>query len=54
MANPASERLQQNVDRIIRLWEEWARDEISASMHHDSLILQNSLPQYLNFLVTEL
>jgi signal transduction histidine kinase len=54
MGSPASERLQQNVDRIMRLWEERARDEISASMHHDSLILQNSLPQYLGFLVTEL
>lgn len=54
MANPASERLQQNTERIMRLWEERARAEISASMHHDSLILQNSLPQYLNFLVTEL
>lgn len=54
MGHPASERLQQNADRIMRLWEERARDEISASMHHDSLILQNSLPQYLDFLITEL
>jgi len=54
MTNPASERLQQNADRIMRLWEERARDEISASLHQDSLVLQNSLPQYLNFLVTEL
>jgi signal transduction histidine kinase len=54
MGNPASERLQHNADRIMRLWEKRARDEISASMHHNSLILQNSLPQYLDFLVTEL
>ena len=54
MSDPASERLRQNADRIMRLWEERARDEISASIHHNSLILQNSLPQYLNFLVTEL
>lgn len=54
MTNPACERLEQNADRIMRLWEERARNEISASLHHDSLILQNSLPQYLNFLVTEL
>lgn len=54
MIKPASERLQQNADRIMRLWEERARNEISSSIHHDSLILQNSLPQYLNFLVTEL
>lgn len=54
MVRPASERLQQKADRIMRLWEERARAEISASLHHNSLILQNSLPQYLNFLVTEL
>lgn len=54
MGSSATERLQQHADRIMRLWEERARDEISASIHHDSLILQNSLPQYLNFLITEL
>lgn len=54
MVHPASERLQQNANRIMQLWEERARNEISASMHHNSLILQNSLPQYLDFLVTEL
>ncbi|WP_088891259.1 sensor histidine kinase [Leptolyngbya ohadii] len=54
MVHPASERLQQNAERIMQLWEERAREEISASLHHDSLILQNSLPEYLNFLVTEL
>ncbi len=54
MSSPASERLQQNAERIMQLWEERARDEISASLHHNSLVLQNSLPQYLDFLVTEL
>ena len=54
MVAPASKRLQQNAERIMRLWEERARDEIRSSLHQDSLILQNSLPQYLNFLVTEL
>jgi signal transduction histidine kinase len=54
MADPVSERLQQHADRIMRLWEERARNEITASRHHNSLILQNSLPQYLNFLITEL
>ncbi|WP_088889537.1 sensor histidine kinase [Leptolyngbya ohadii] len=54
MADPASERLQQNAERIMQLWEERARAEISASLHHDSLVLQNSLPHYLDFLVTEL
>ncbi|RUT07971.1 two-component sensor histidine kinase [Chroococcidiopsis cubana SAG 39.79] len=38
----------------MRIWEKRARDEISASLHQNSLILQNSLPQYLNQLVDEL
>ncbi len=50
MSKPASERLQQNSKRIMQLWEEWARKEVSASMHQDSLVLQDSLPQYLNHL----
>ncbi|WP_206754549.1 HAMP domain-containing sensor histidine kinase [Leptolyngbya sp. FACHB-36] len=51
MVDPASDRLKQNAERIMQLWEERARNEVSASMHHDSLILQDSLPQYLNQLV---
>jgi signal transduction histidine kinase len=35
-------------------WEERARAEVSASIHQNSLVLQNSLPQYLNQLVDEL
>jgi signal transduction histidine kinase len=54
MSNAASDRLKQNAERIMQIWEERARDEVSASMHHDSLVLQNSLPQYLNQLVDEL
>ncbi|HEY9652610.1 MAG TPA: HAMP domain-containing sensor histidine kinase [Coleofasciculaceae cyanobacterium] len=54
MSNAASDRLKQNAERIMQMWEERARDEVSASMHHDSLVLQNSLPQYLNQLVDEL
>lgn len=54
MSNTASDCLKQNAERIMQMWEERARDEVSASMHHDSLVLQNSLPQYLNQLVDEL
>ncbi|MFE1748265.1 sensor histidine kinase [Coleofasciculus sp. H7-2] len=54
MSNYASDRLKQNAERIMQLWEVRARDEVSASMHQDSLVLQNSLPQYLNQLVDEL
>jgi signal transduction histidine kinase len=54
MSNATSNRLQQNAERIMQLWERRARNEVSASMQHDSLVLQNSLPQYLNQLVDEL
>lgn len=54
MSNQASDRLKQNTQRIMRMWEERARDEVVASIHQNSLVLQNSLPQYLNQLVDEL
>ena len=54
MSKAASDHLKQNAERIMQMWEKRARDEVSASMHHDSLVLQNSLPQYLNQLVDEL
>jgi signal transduction histidine kinase len=54
MSNAASDRLKQNAERIMQMWEERARNEVSASMHHDSLVLQNSLPKYLNQLVDQL
>jgi len=54
MSNQASDRLKQHAPKIMRMWEERARDEVGASMHQDSLVLQNSLPLYLNQLVDEL
>ena len=54
MSNAASDRLKQNAEKIMQMWEGRARDEVSASMHQDSLVLQNSLPLYLNQLVDEL
>jgi signal transduction histidine kinase len=54
MLNQTSDRLKQSAPRIMQLWEVRARDEVSASIHQDSLVLQNSLPQYLNQLVNEL
>ena len=54
MPKPVSDRLKQNAQRIMSLWEERARAEVSASMHHDTLVLQNSLPLYLNQLADEL
>lgn len=54
MSNQCADRLQQNSSRIMQRWEERARDEVYASMHQDSLVLQNSLPLYLDQLVDEL
>ncbi|HEY9621919.1 MAG TPA: HAMP domain-containing sensor histidine kinase [Crinalium sp.] len=54
MSNQASDCLKQHAPKIMRMWEERARDEVGASMHQDSLVLQNSLPLYLNRLVDEL
>src|SRR5688500_4623827 len=54
MSNAASDCLKQNSERIMQLWERRARDEVAASMHQDSLVLQNSLPKYLDQRVDEL
>ena len=54
MSKPASDRLRQNAERIMEMWEKRARDEVYASMHQNSLVLQDSLPQYLEQLVDEL
>ena len=54
MSKQASDRLSQNAQLIMQLWEEEARQQVSASIHRDSLVLQDSLPQYLNQLVDEL
>jgi signal transduction histidine kinase len=54
MSNQASDRIKQNAVLIMRIWEKRARDEVGASMHQDSLALQNSLPLYLEQLVDEL
>ncbi|WOD37440.1 HAMP domain-containing sensor histidine kinase [Nodosilinea sp. E11] len=49
-----SEELRRNSKKIMELWEKRARDEVSASIHQDSLALQNSLPLYLDQLADEL
>ena len=54
MSNEASDRLKQNAEKIMRMWEKRARDEVGASTHQTSLVLQDSLPLYLNQLVDEL
>src|SRR5689334_3587913 len=54
MSNQASDRLKQHAEKIMQMWEQRARDEVGASMHQNSLVLQDSLPQYLAQLVDEL
>lgn len=54
MSNQASDQLKQNARRIMQMWEERARDQVSASVHQNSLVLQDSLPQYLEQLSNEL
>ena len=54
MSNEASDRLKQNAEKIMRMWEKRARDQVGASTHQNSLVLQDSLPLYLNQLVDEL
>ena len=54
MSNEASDRLKQNAEKIMQMWEKRARDQVGASTHQNSLVLQDSLPLYLNQLVDEL
>jgi len=54
MSNQVSDRLKQNAEKIMRLWEERTRSEVWAAVHQDSLVLQDSLPLYLDQLVDEL
>lgn len=54
MYSQTAEQLQQNIPKIMKRWEERARDEVYASMHQDSLVLRDSLPLYLKQLVDEL
>jgi signal transduction histidine kinase len=53
-SNQASDRLKQNVERIMQLWEKRVRDEVRASIHQMSLVLQDSLPVFLTDMVDEL
>lgn len=54
MVDQVSSRLKQNAQKIMQMWEVRARSEVGASMHQNSLVLQDSLPQYLDQLVDEL
>ncbi|PZV07182.1 MAG: hypothetical protein DCF32_07935 [Leptolyngbya sp.] len=54
MSNLVSEDLKKNSKKIMEIWEMRARNEVMASIHQDSLALQNSLPLYLKQLADEL
>jgi hypothetical protein len=46
--------LNKMLKKLCGLWEKRARDRVGASTHQNSLVLQNSLPLYLNQLVDQL
>jgi signal transduction histidine kinase len=46
--NQASERLKRLIPKVIKTWEARAIQEVSAALAHNSLALQNSLPEFLN------
>ena len=54
MSNSTSSWFKQDAKRIMQMWEDRARNEVSEAMHHNSLVLQDSLPEYLNQLIDEL
>jgi signal transduction histidine kinase len=54
VSNSVSEKLKLDSPKIMQLWEQKVRLEVSASVQQDSLVLQDSLPLYLNQLVEEL
>lgn len=54
MSNKTAERLQNNIDRILSIWEQRVNQEIAAAHHQETLALRNSLPEYLKQLVDAL
>jgi K+-sensing histidine kinase KdpD len=45
--NEVSERLQRNIERIMKLWLARAESEVVAAHHQKQLVLRNSLPEFL-------
>jgi signal transduction histidine kinase len=54
VSHSVSESLKQNASKVMQLWEQKVRAEVTASAHQDSLVLQDSLPLYLDQLIDEL
>lgn len=47
MPNLTADRLKNNIDKILSIWEERVNKEIKAAKHQDTKDLRNSLPTYL-------
>ncbi len=54
MVKNTSEKLRENIDIIMKRWVERADVEIRAADHQKTLALKNSLPEYLEHMVTAL
>jgi signal transduction histidine kinase len=54
MPNTTAERLRNNIEKILSIWETRALREVAAAKHQESLALRNSLPRYLNLLANAL
>jgi signal transduction histidine kinase len=54
MPNQVSERLKSIIPSIMKIWEARAIEEIEAALPHTSLVLQDSLPEFLSQIVMAL
>lgn len=50
MPDSTSVRLKSKIHDIMNIWEQRAKEEISAARHQETLALRNSLPEYLSHL----
>jgi signal transduction histidine kinase len=54
MQNKTAQRLEENIDKILSIWEERVNEEVAAAHHQETIALRNSLPEYLMQLVDAL
>jgi signal transduction histidine kinase len=54
MSEAASKILEKNIDRIMKIWEQRARQEVEAAPEQKTLALRNDLPGYLQKLAESL
>lgn len=54
MQNKRAQKLEENIDKILTIWEERVNQEVVAAQHQDTIALRDSLPEYLMQLVDAL